>query len=181
MKLTEGVSSMIEKVLITQQMRQTIYASAHRGVLNQNTLVDGEGNHAGRAGEVIVQAYLPKLIPATKNQDMLGVDFIDLDGVTYDVKAKGNSKTIPQPHFDCTVPDYQLEFACDAYIFTRIAHDLTCGYIMGYIPKSKFVAIATLRREGDQYNNAGREARGAHWVVPANKLTSISYMRKQMQ
>jgi hypothetical protein len=163
---------MIRQVPITQAMLSIIRQSSHRGVLNNNTLVGGEGNFAGRTGEIIVQTYLKTLKPSSSGDDRKGWDFIDSKGLRYDVKTKGNAKVAPQPHFDCTVPEYQLSLDCDAYIFIRTAHDFAVGYIMGYILKKDFIRLAEVRREGSNYNKAGRSTVGNHLVLSANKLLS---------
>lgn len=171
----------IIEVKIPAQVKAQIEKKANRrGVLNSKTLIGGEGNLAGFAGEAIVQIFCPFLKKDTGNKDW---DFISADGkVHFDAKAKGNSEVKPLPHFDCTVPMYQVQGQnCDVYIFTRIAPDLSRGWINGYINKQRFLKEGTLRKAGSKYNNEGRATIGEHLVIPICRLMPIEYLSEQLK
>lgn len=177
--------SQIVLVPITLDMRQRIEANAAaRRVLNSKTLVGGEGNTAGFAGEEIVQAHLPMLVNDTKCLDwdftftIPAADNNTTSTMTIDVKSKGNNKAPPRPFFDCTVPKYQVAAQqCNVYIFTRIAADLSCGWINGWIPKDRFIEEGEDREAGTSFNNAGRETKENHLVVPISALVPIQSLK----
>lgn len=165
----------IIEIKITDRMLHTINESANRmGVLNSRTLVNGEGNRSGIAGELIVASYLPMLEHTNENHDY---DFTDaITNFRIDVKTKGNSVR-PRIDYDCTIPSYQKFQNCDIYIFTRIAKDESRGWINGWIPKNEFESKHVIRRSGSSYNNAGRASVGNHKVVFVNQLYPIEKLK----
>lgn len=169
--------SEIIQVPITNDMFQRIQAKAQeRGILNKKTLVSGEGNIAGFAGEEIVKAYMPFLKDET---DSKFYDFIFPNGYTVDVKSKGNCKFAPLDNYDCTIPEYQANYqTADMYIFTRISNDLKCGWICGAILKKQFLSIAKVRKKGQDYNNLGRQTVGNHLVCSVSDLKPINLIKK---
>jgi hypothetical protein len=163
----------ILEVRITSEMKRTIdQVTKDMGVLNKSTLVNGEGNRAGIAGELLVHSIIPSLAHVNE----INWDFSDLaSGLKIDVKTKGNSFR-PKTDFDCTVPMYQEFQKCDIYIFTRIAKDESVGWINGWIPKAVFLKKAAIRESGTSYNNAGRRSVGNHRVVLISDLYPISIL-----
>lgn len=175
--------SEIIEVAIDDCMRQRIVVNAaERKVLNPKTLTDGEGNAAGFAGEEIVHAFLPMLTNDTKCFDWDFTFTVERHNVigmmAIDVKSKGNNKHKPELDYDCTVPKYQVAGQqCNVYIFTRINHDLTKGWINGWIIKERFQKEARIRKAGESYNNAGRETKDDHLVIPVSALIPIELLK----
>lgn len=165
-------NSQIIFVPITDKEKQIIVAAAsRRGSLNNKTLMDGEGNTSGYAGELIVNKYLK-----SKGFKYVGDKSKDYDfqsgGIKLDVKSKGNSVQ-PKIDYDCTIPQYQRRQNCTHYVFVRINKDLTGGWINGWISKEEFGQLASARTSGQSYNNAGRQTRGDHDVVLVKDLYPI--------
>lgn len=177
--LTVSRNDQIMDVVITSEMRSLIDTRTKDvGVLNSRTLVGGEGNRSGTAGELIVHAAFPFLRHDNDNPNW---DFVDVgSGVKIDVKSKGNSYR-PKIEFDCTIPEYQDFQSCDIYIFTRVSKDESVGWINGWIPKKLFLEKATVRERGTDYNNAGRRSVGNHKVVLVSDLFPIDTLSAALQ
>jgi hypothetical protein len=144
-----------------------------RGVLNRNTLMEGEGNASGYAGELIASKILKPYGYKWVADNNRNYDFLSPDGIIkIDTKCKGNA-TIPRIDFDCTVPQNQRNQNCTHYLFVRTNKDLTGGWIKGWISKEEFAKIARERRAGQSYNNAGRPTRDNHDLVLVNQLYPI--------
>jgi len=171
--------SLIVRVPIDSVMLSRIERRASiRGVLNSRTLVGGEGNFAGFAGEELLHSFLPILQNDSRSRDW---DFVGPRGVTIDVKSKGNSKHAPRLDFDCTVPQYQVEAQnCHIYVFTRISADKTCGWLNGWISKDRFKREAKLRSEGTSYDNAGRATKDNHLVLTINRLSPMHKLKSYL-
>jgi len=167
-------------VPLTPEDKQDILNnSKQRGTLNKRTLVGGEGNDAGFGGELILKIYAPFLSYAADNPNW---DFVTPNGLTIDVKSKGNCRVEPEPNYDCTVPVYQTKAQTnDYYVFTRLHRDLTGGWLLGFIAKDKFVEIAAWRSPGQRYNNAGRATVGSHRVLPIASLLPMELFSEYMK
>lgn len=164
----------IIEVSITPYERDIILQKANaRGVLNHRTLMGGEGNASGYAGELIVGKYLKGSgfrYDADRSRDW---DFVSQDQKMFiDVKTKGNALR-PKINFDCTVPMNQTNQKCTHYIFVRTSKDLSRGWIKGWISKQEFVELAEKRYAGQAYNNEGRPTREDHRVLLASQLFPI--------
>lgn len=161
-------------VPISATEKQTILELAQqRGVLNRNTLMDGEGNASGYAGELIAWKYLKPHGYVWVSESNRHCDFQSPDGsIRIDVKSKGNA-TQPRIDFDCTVPQNQRHQNCTHYLFVRVNKDLSGGWIKGWISKEEFRRIAHERRAGQSYNNAGRPTRDNHDLVLVEQLYPI--------
>ncbi len=156
--------------ITNEEIQQLETLSEQRGVLNNRTLVNGEGNFAGFAGELIVKKYIGNLI---EKADHIHYDYI-FQELKIDVKTKGNCKSKPLIEYDCTVPQYQLNIQdCDIYIFTRISATKSIGWICGWTTKNKFLKTSQLRQKGESYNFIGRTSVGNHGVSLINQLYTI--------
>ena len=171
--------SNIITVPIPPDIRKKIISdSESRGRLNNGTLVNGEGNIGGFAGEAIVQLYLPFLKPSSNlKKELYNFDFKLPNGKKIDVKSKGNCKFAPEVNYDCTVPADQRHQQTDFYVFTRISRDLDVGWICGVISKKRFYEIASLRKEGEAYNNNGRKSVHDHYCCLIKDLDSINIIK----
>lgn len=78
-----------------------------------------------------------------------------IDGHKVDVKSK-RTTVVPQPHYFCTVFDYNTTQQCDRYYFVRVLEDMTSAYLLGYINKSDFYDRALFYRKGQQDTNGFR-------------------------
>lgn len=171
----------VVQVQITSEMRQRIVSQGKsRGSrLNTRTILsDGEANNGGFGGEEIVKAYLPFLTNApTANNEYYNYDFLLPNGMTLDVKSKGNNKYYPTVDFDCTIPDNQRNQKTDFYVFTRISPDLDVGWICGIIKKKNFWNIAKLRQKGEAYNNVGRKTLQSVYYCQVKDLMPIDIIK----
>lgn len=168
-------------VPLTYAERALVIQKANsRGVLNSRTLMDGEGNASGYAGELLVGKYLKGTGTQYAGDTVWDYDFLTPGGLKLDVKTKGNALQ-PKLDFDCTVPANQANQKCTHYIFVRTAKDLSGGWIKGYITKPEFEELAQTRAEGQAYNNSGRPTRGRHKVIAVNQLYPIQQLLDQLR
>ena len=169
--------SQIVEVPISDQVRKICEAKAQdQGVLNNRTIVKGEGKASGIAGEFIVGKYLSSNLVEYREGDR-NYDFISRNrGIKIDVKTKSNS-VMPRPDYDCTIPMYQNVQECDVYVFTRTSKDMTRGWINGWITKENFYKVAQVRRAGDSFNNNGRPTVKDHYVVRISDLRPIEELK----
>lgn len=107
------------------------------GELN-NSIESGDGNYRGFIGELAVNTLLNGQMVNTYDYDIL------MGGVKIEVKSKG-CVSIPYPHYDASLADFNTKQKCDWYAFTRVLYDDTmvwfCGMDkkMDYIPNSRFM------------------------------------------
>lgn len=168
-------NNQIVYIPITEQAKTAIIAaSKNRGILNRRTIMKGEGNISGFAGEYIVNKYLKGRGFKYVGDKIWDYDF-ESGSMKLDVKSKGNS-VAPRINYDCTVPQNQRNQNCTHYVFVRINKDLTGGWINGWITKEEFTRIAKARNSGEAYNNAGRKTVEDHDVVLVSDLYPISML-----
>ena len=84
--------------LTPQEVGSLNIRANQRGVLNKRTIVSGQGNLIGFAGE----AMFAKAFPSATKVDSRDYDFV-VAGKTIDVKTRGSDKT-PRMDWDCKVP-----------------------------------------------------------------------------
>jgi hypothetical protein len=85
---------------------------------------------------------------------------------------------MPEPHFDCSVSDYNTKQKCDNYIFTRVLGDYSKGWVLGWIKKEDFFKKATLVYQGQLDRESGRRAKSDTWNLAISELNSISDLEK---
>ena len=164
------IDQIIEVDITSKELEQLEALAEQRGVLNNKTLVNGEGNFAGFAGELIVNKYLGNLL---EKVDDIHHDYL-FEELKIDVKTKGNCKSKPLIDYDCTVPQYQLKIQnCDIYIFTRISATKSIGWICGWTTKNNFLSVSQTRWKGQSYNYTGRTSVGNHGVCLVKQLYTI--------
>lgn len=117
------------------------------GVLKHSFMM-GEGNVVGFLGEILVAEYIKADIENTYDYDLVK------NGIKIDVKSK-RCTSIPQLHYECSVPAYNTRQKCDFYVFVRILKDYKKAWILGIIGKKSFFNKAILRKKGftDTSNN----------------------------
>lgn len=170
MNLIQATSQIVWATLSPVEQRIIAIAAEKQKTLNSRTLMGGEGNAAGFAGQKLLHNFAPSLIDHSETE--IDWDFLPPSGSpTIDVKSKGNNKYAPALHYDCSVPCYQVEGQdCQIYVFTRIVPGFGGGWLLGFIEKTRFIKEATLRAAGSAYNNAGRKTRGNHLVLLIERL-----------
>lgn len=117
------------------------------GVL-KHSFMKGERNVVGFLGEILVAEYIKADIENTYDYDLVK------RGIKIDVKSK-RCTSIPQLHYECSVPAYNTRQKCDFYVFVRILEDYKKAWILGIIGKKSFFNKAILRKKGftDTSNN----------------------------
>ena len=138
----------------------------------KNSVTKGQGNIAGILGELITQKAIGGEIKDTRDFDLLLKN-----NETADVKTRRCS-SMPEPHFDCSVSDYNTKQKCDNYIFTRVLGDYSKGWVLGWIKKEDFFKKATLVYQGQLDRESGRRAKSDTWNLAISELNSISDLEK---
>lgn len=130
------------EVNITNDMLTMAKAKSHDMGKLYNSITRGEGNLAGFIGEAMVASVIGAAMANTYDYDLVA------GALTIDVKTKRTGKA-PQPHYECSVADFNTKQACDWYLFTRVHTTLTKGWILGYLPKREFYKKAKFCRKGE--------------------------------
>lgn len=106
----------------------------------------GNGNVAGFIGEILVQKYIGGVIVDTYDYDIL------LGETRIDVKTKSVS-SVPQPHYLCSVMEYQLKNDTDAYFFVRVNLSTKKAWLLGSISKARLLRDGISQKRGDMDGN----------------------------
>ena len=125
-----------------EQIKRAQDMSEEMGVL-KNSITRGKGNVIGFLGEVVLSDHL-----GWKQANTYDYDLIMPDGSTVDVKSK-QCRSIPQPHYECSVNAINTKQNCDYYAFTRIKSDLSVLYFAGVIPKELYYTLAVKKFKDD--------------------------------
>lgn len=135
-----------------------------------------QGNEVGCMGEVVAMRYLESVWVPYIDAPEFNHDLHTLYG-TVDVKTK--ERTVPpQPHYDCTVPDYvkghQLP---DIYLFVSLLSDKSAGctrfvraWVLGTISRSRFEETAVLWNPTTTDASNNWTPTLACWNVPVSSL-----------
>lgn len=132
---------MISCIITSEMVNAAKAAASDLGCL-RNSITSGDGNLAGFLGEEIVANFLGAKRANTYDYDLIH------ENIKIDVKTK-RTNVAPQPHYECTVADFNTKQGCDWYVFARVANDLSRGWILGYMLKDEFYANASFHKKGD--------------------------------
>jgi hypothetical protein len=139
---------MIEFTFTPEMVKEAQKEAEQLGAL-KNSITKGAGNIIGILGEIAVANATGSKRANTKDYDVLRPD-----GKTSDVKSKKCSGP-PEPHFECSVADFNTSQKCDYYVFVRVHKDLTKAWIVGELPKTEYFEKAVFIQQGqfDPANN----------------------------
>jgi len=135
-----------------------------------------QGNEVGAMGELVAGRYLDAVGVMYLDEGKVNHDFRTAHG-TMDVKTK--ERTVPpQPHYDCTVPDYNGDAQKpDWYLFVSLLSDggkgcarFTRGWVLGTIRREAFYAQATEWRPENVDVSNGWKPTIKCWNVPVSAL-----------
>lgn len=130
------------EVEITPEMRKEAEEKADKLGELKNSITRGEGNVAGFLGELVAQKILGGEIKNTRDYDLMLAD-----GTKYDVKTK-RCGSAPEPHFECSIANYNTMQKCDRYVFVRVLKDYSKGWVLGEMGKSEYFEKATFIQQG---------------------------------
>jgi hypothetical protein len=134
------------------------------------------GNEVGAMGELVAMRYLDGIKVPYRDETTVDHDLLTGFG-TVDVKTKERT-VVPQPHYECTVPDYNGEAQQpDWYLFVSLLSDKTggCGrfkrgWVLGSIRRDKFYGVAKEWVPGTKDSSNGWSASIRCWNVPVSAL-----------
>jgi len=109
----------------------------------KNSITKGKGNVLGFLGEVVLADHF-----GWKQSNTYNYDLLMPNGKTVDVKSK-QCRSIPLPHYECSIASYNIKQQCDYYAFNRIKSDLSVVYFAGMLPKGVYFDKATKRSAGE--------------------------------
>jgi len=137
--------------------------AAELPVLN-HSIREGEGTVYGFLGEVVFRKGV-----GGQQANTYDYDIVMRSGVTVDVKTK-MVRSMPRPHYDCSVTAGHTGQDCDVYAFVRVLEDMTCGWYCGAIAKAAFFEQARLVRAGEQDGDNGWIATVDCYNLPISDL-----------
>ena len=132
-------------------------------VLN-HSIREGEGTVYGFLGEVVFRERV-----GGRQANTYDYDIVMKSGVTVDVKTK-MVRSMPRPHYECSVTAGHTGQDCDVYAFVRVLEDMTCGWYCGVIAKAAFFEQARLVRAGEQDGDNGWIATVDCYNLPISDL-----------
>jgi len=158
---------MIEVTITPEMIKEAKKKAEELGVL-KNSITKGDGNVAGILGELVVVKATGSTLSNTKNYDV-----VRPDGQTSDVKTKRCSGK-PEPHFECSVADFNTSQKCDYYVFVRVLKDFSKAWIVGELPKAEYFENAVFIQQG-QFDPANIwRCKADCYNVPINKLNEVA-------
>ena len=107
----------------------------------------GDGNTAGRVGELLFQEVFGGEIMDHYEYD------IWYEGLTVDVKTK--RRTVPpQPHYEASIADWNPSQSCDLYYFISLLGEsaeqpYSKAWLCGYIQPDEYHEQATYHEQGE--------------------------------
>ena len=135
----------MEKLKFDSDMiKDAVEWAAELGSLN-NSITGGDGNFAGRLGELALAQHLNAL----RVQDDYWYDLMH-DGDTIEVKTKRRSVD-PQMHYDVSVAKTSTHQQPDRYAFMSVTLDgrrVKNIWLCGFIDRDEFFKKARLMRKG---------------------------------
>lgn len=155
------------EVSITSEMIQVAKEKAKKLGELRNSITHGEGNVAGYLGELIVQKIMGGEIKDTRDYDLLSPE-----GIKYDVKTKRCSGT-PEPHFECSITNFNTTQKCERYVFVRVLKDYSKGWILGELPKNEYFEKAVFVQQGQFDPRNNWRAKCDCWNLPMTSLNEI--------
>jgi hypothetical protein len=150
---------------VTREM----FEDAKRTMLDRvlyNSLTNGEGNLAGRVGELM---YL-KIFGGTPDVTNRKYDITATSGYTVDIKT-ARCDSVPQYHFNANVFATSDHQTSDALYFMRVTNDYTKCYPLGLICRPDYYREAPQHKKGDfDGPNFKYKADGRHIQIGKLKL-----------
>ena len=143
----------------------------------RNSITKGKGNVYGFLGEIIVFDLLKKMFnddaDIIEHSNTYDYDLIFNQKARLDVKTKVVS-TPPQGHYECSVAALNTSQQCDAYVFTRVLKDMSCGWVLGWYDKKQFLKEATFLKKGQVDPSNNWTVRTDCYNLPINILTDLN-------
>lgn len=154
---------MLELLPTEKQIIKAKEMSEEMGVL-KNSITRGKGNIIGFLGEIVLADHFK-----WKQANTYDYDLIMPDGHTVDVKSK-QVRSVPQPHYECSISAYNIKQKCDYYAFTRIKSDYSVLYFAGLIKKDLYFNTANKRYAGEIDPSNGFVFRSDCFNLPISAL-----------
>lgn len=132
---------MIEVEITTNMLEKAKKRATELGVL-KNSITKGEGNLAGFVGEYAALEVIGGEIADTRDYDILRPN-----GRKADIKTKRCS-SIPLPHFECSIANFNTQQNCDDYVFVRVMNDFSKAWVLGELPKEEYFQKAKFYQQG---------------------------------
>ena len=130
-------------------------------------------NHSIRAGDGPVYGFLGEVVfvegVGGRQANPYDYDIVMKSGRSVDVKTK-MVRSMPRPHYDCSVTAGHTGQACDVYAFVRVLEDMTRGWYCGAMKKKEFFEKARLVRAGEQDGDNGWVAKADCYNLPIRNL-----------
>jgi hypothetical protein len=113
----------------------------------RGSIEDGDGNFAGKFGELLFQHVFGGRIVDGYDYDLL------YNGLTIDVKTK--RRTVhAEPHYEASIADWNPDQSCDLYYFVSVVVTDTDAYhtadLCGYLSPDAYHNRATFHEQGDR-------------------------------
>ena len=155
--------SIVEVDITAEMIAEAERLAAEVPVLH-HSIRQGEGTIYGFLGEVVFRTGI-----GGRQENTYDYDIVMKSGLTVDVKTK-MVRSMPRPHYDCSVTAGHTGQACDVYVFVRVLEDMTRGWYCGAITKKAFFEKARLVRAGEKDESNGWVAKADCYNLPISDL-----------
>lgn len=148
-----------------EMIKDAVEWAAKLGSLN-NSITGGDGNFAGRLGELALAKHL-----GIEVQDDYSYDLVK-DGKTIEVKTKRRSVD-PQEHYDVSVAETSRHQRPDVYAFISITLDdrkVKRVWLCGYMDCDQYFATAKKMKKGQRDNSNGFKTHADMYNMAISRL-----------
>lgn len=148
-----------------EMIKDAVEWAAKLGSLN-NSITGGDGNFAGRLGELALAKHL-----GIEVQDDYSYDLVK-DGKTIEVKTKRRTVD-PQEHYDVSVAETSRHQHPDVYAFISITLDdrkVKRVWLCGYMDCDQYFATAKKMKKGQRDNSNGFKTHADMYNMAISRL-----------
>lgn len=173
--MTATQKGALTRVTVTDETRKRLLdeAAAWADELGslRGSIEDGDGNTAGRYGELLFREVFGGSIADHYEYDLA------YRGLHIDVKTKRRTVDC-QPHYEASVSDWNTEQSCDAYYFVSVqtggsVEPYSRASLCGYLPPDEFYDRAGFFEEGEVNPSNGFERPCDCYELPYHQLNQI--------
>ena len=161
---------MIEVQINKEMIEEAIHRASEVPLL-KNSDTQGHGTKIAALSDLMVQKTWGGRIASDISYDF---DWISPKLYLFEIKSKERNVE-PQPWYNCTVKEYNINQKCDYYLFTSVFGDYSRGWILGYISKQNFFNKATFFKKDE----VDPDPRGDRYKFPSNcynlKIEQLNY------
>jgi len=144
----------------------------------RGSIEDGDGNTAGRFGELLFTELFGGCIKDSYEYDVW------YNGLEIDVKTKRRT-VAPKPRYEASIADWNPDQDCDLYYFISLLgndadYPYSKAWLCGYIPPTEYHDKATFHEEGEKDPDNGFIFQADCYNLPYSELTRYDNIKPEV-